>query len=214
MQRRTLPNGLRPGIFLQPQTPEWEWESATCQLPTQWGEFEMLVLGNQQPEPVALSMGNIRDGEAVLARVHSECLTGDVFSSRRCDCEAQLHAAMAAIAEEGRGVLIYMRQEGRGIGLYNKIRAYQLQEQGADTVEANRLLGLGDDLRTYELAVTLLELLGVSRVRLMTNNPLKVEALTALGISVTERIGLHVGHNPHNMAYVETKRRRFLHWAD
>jgi len=187
---------------------------AVCKLPTQWGEFEMRVLPAPHSEPVVLSMGDVDDGEPVLARVHSECLTGDVFSSRRCDCEAQLHAAMEAIAKEGRGILIYLRQEGRGIGLYNKIRAYQLQEQGADTVDANRLLGLGDDLRQYDTAADIFAMLGVSSVRLMTNNPVKVQALQELGISVTERIGLHVGENLHNLNYIKTKQSRFQHWSD
>jgi GTP cyclohydrolase II len=187
---------------------------ATCKLPTQWGEFEMRVLRSSGAEPVVLSMGVVDDGEPVLARVHSECLTGDVFSSRRCDCEAQLHAAMEAIAKEERGVLVYLRQEGRGIGLYNKIRAYQLQEQGADTVDANRLLGLGDDLRQYDTAAEILSMLGVSSVRLMTNNPVKVQALEDLGIEVKERIGLHVGENLHNINYIKTKQNRFQHWSD
>lgn len=187
---------------------------AACRLQTQWGEFEMRVLADTSPESVSLSMGSVDDGEPVLVRVHSECLTGDVFSSKRCDCEAQLHASLEAIAKEGRGVLIYLRQEGRGIGLYNKILAYNLQEQGADTVEANRLLGLGDDLRTYDDASLLLNMLGVKQVRLLTNNPAKVEALEALGIIVTERVGLHVGRNPYNIAYIKTKQRRMRHWKD
>lgn len=187
---------------------------ARCHLPTEWGEFEMRVLNENNQEAIALSMGNFAEGEAVLMRVHSECLTGDIFSSKRCDCQAQLHAAMAAIAKEGRGVLIYLRQEGRGIGLYNKILAYQLQEQGADTVEANRLLGLPDDSRTYESAARLLQILGVSSVRLMTNNPKKIKALEALGVTVKERIPLQVGKNPHNKAYMETKQRRMGHICD
>lgn len=187
---------------------------AACRLPTQWGEFEMRVLAEDGPEPVVLSMGCVDDGTPVLTRLHSECLTGDVFSSQKCDCEAQLHAALEAIAQEGRGVLIYLRQEGRGIGLYNKILAYGLQEKGADTVEANRLLGLGDDLRTYEAAGRLLNTLGVKTVKLLTNNPAKIEALEALGIIVSERIGLHVGHNQHNLSYVKTKQRRLRHLSD
>lgn len=187
---------------------------AVCRLPTQWGEFEMRVLVEDNIESIALSMGCVDDGEPVLARVHSECLTGDVFSSQRCDCEAQLHAALAAIAKEGRGVLIYLRQEGRGIGLYNKVLAYQLQEQGSDTVDANRLLGFGDDLRTYDSAFRLLKLLGVQSIKLLTNNPAKIEALESLGLTVSERIGLHVGHNSKNLKYIKTKQRRLRHWTD
>lgn len=209
----------KPELVLAPEAPETPGISeatpcAMCHLPTQWGEFEMRVISENDTESIALSMGAVDDGKPVLMRVHSECLTGDVFSSKRCDCEAQLHAALAEIAREGRGVLIYLRQEGRGIGLYNKILAYKLQEKGADTVEANRLLGLGDDLRTYDSAARLLNILGVKSVRLLTNNPKKIKAMEDLGIRVQERVSLHVGYNPHNIEYMKTKQRRLGHMKD
>ncbi len=165
-------------------------------------------------EHVALSMGPIDDSEPVLTRVHSACLTGDTLFSLRCDCGPQLQGGLRAIATAGRGVLLYLRQEGRGIGLINKIRAYALQESGADTVEANRLLGLPDDARDYAIAADLLTHLGVRRVRLLTNNPAKVEALTRLGIEVTERVSLRIAANRHNVGYLQTKKRRMGHYLD
>ncbi|HJV86503.1 MAG TPA: GTP cyclohydrolase II [Noviherbaspirillum sp.] len=189
---------------------------AVCRLPTTWGEFQLhgFIDDDTGREHVALTMGHIADGAPVLTRVHSECLTGDGFFSRRCDCGPQLAAGMQAIAAEGRGVLLYLRQEGRGIGLFNKIRAYALQDQGADTVDANRMLGLPDDMREYTMVHTMLGLLGVSTVRLITNNPAKIEALRRLGIIVSERIALHVGRNTDNARYLDTKMRRMGHLAD
>ena len=151
------------------------------------------------------------DGRPVLVRVHSECLTGDALHSLRCDCGAQLDAALAAIAAEGRGVLVYLRQEGRGIGLLNKIRAYALQDQGADTVEANERLGFAADLRDYGVGAQILLDLGVRRLRLMTNNPGKEAALAGYGLEIVERVPLWVGHNPHNRRYLQTKQRRLGH---
>jgi GTP cyclohydrolase II len=146
-----------------------------------------------------------------LARIHSECLTGDVLHSLRCDCGAQLHAAMQAIADEGRGLLLYLRQEGRGIGLMNKIRAYHLQDQGADTVEANQQLGFDADLRQYDMLTTMLKHLNISKLRLMTNNPRKLAALESAGIHIEERLPLQVGENPHNRQYLATKTQKLGH---
>ncbi|GAA4402877.1 GTP cyclohydrolase II [Quisquiliibacterium transsilvanicum] len=170
--------------------------------------FEEIASGR---EHVALTLGEVSDGAPVLARMHSECLTGDALYSLRCDCGAQLEAALAAIAAEGRGVLLYLRQEGRGIGLLNKIRAYRLQDAGADTVEANHQLGLAADLRTYEAAAEMFALLGVSRLRLMTNNPRKIRALEERGIEIAERMPLQIQPNPHNAGYLRTKATRLGH---
>lgn len=158
-----------------------------------------------------LTLGELA-GEPVLARVHSECLTGDALFSQRCDCGAQLETAMQLIAQEGRGVLLYLRQEGRGIGLVNKIRAYQLQDAGADTVEANEQLGFPADMRRYELCRPMLDRFGVTTLRLMTNNPRKVDAMKDMGILVTERIPLQVNRNPHNENYLSTKAAKLGHW--
>ncbi len=147
----------------------------------------------------------------VLVRVHSECWTGEVLGSHKCDCRAQLDQAMGAIAEAGQGVVVYMRQEGRGIGLGNKVRAYALQEQGADTVEANRILGFGDDERTYDVAAAILDDLGAMRVALLTNNPAKVQGLRAHGIDVAQRVPATTEPNPHNAGYLEVKARRLGH---
>lgn len=186
----------------------------SCRLPTPFGVFDMH--GFEEPatgkEHVVLSLGNVADGEPVLSRTHSECLTGDALFSMRCDCGYQLEEALRCIAREGRGLLMYLRQEGRGIGLLNKIRAYNLQDQGADTVEANLKLGFAADLRDYSMCKDMLEHLGVRDIRLMTNNPRKVDSLQALGISVVERVPLQVGRNPHNEGYLDTKRAKLGHW--
>ena len=191
-------------------------ELVTCRLPTAWGEFTMHAHADSPNghEHVALSMGRIDDAEPVLTRVHSECLSGDTLFSLRCDCGPQLQGALRAIASRGRGVLLYLRQEGRGIGLVNKIRAYALQQSGSDTVDANRLLGLPDDARDYTMAADLLTCLGVRRIRLLTNNPSKVAALIRLGIDVTERVSLRIAPNKHNDRYLQTKRRRMGHYLD
>jgi len=186
---------------------------ASCQLPTRWGDFTLHALADDQGrEHAALSMGIVNDGSPVLTRLHSECLTGDAFSSLRCDCGPQRDAALQAIAQAGRGVLLYLRQEGRGIGLVNKVRAYALQQAGADTVEANRLLGLPDDARDYRMAALLLRALGVHQVRLLTNNPAKVQALQGLGVAVVARVALHGPANPHSQRYLQTKAQRMGHW--
>lgn len=189
---------------------------AASRLPTRHGTFMIHAFEDPETgkEHVALVMGNASDGLPVLLRVHSECLTGDGFGSLRCDCGPQLEAAMANVAAEGRGVILYLRQEGRGIGLLNKIRAYHLQDEGADTVEANEQLGFAPDLREYSMCEDMLAHLGITSVRLMTNNPRKVAALEAHGISVVERVPLMTGRNPHNEQYLDTKRGKLGHMLD
>ena len=188
----------------------------TCRLPTPFGVFDMH--GFEEPdtgkEHVALTLGDIDSAEPLLARTHSECLTGDALYSMRCDCGYQLEEALRSIAREGRGILMYLRQEGRGIGLLNKIRAYRLQDQGADTVEANERLGFGADLRDYSMCKDMLEHLGIKSLRLMTNNPRKVKALESYGINIAERVPLHVGRNPHNEPYLNTKQSKLGHWLE
>lgn len=188
----------------------------TCRLPTPFGVFDMhgfeeLDTGK---EHVALTLGDLSGDEPVLARTHSECLTGDALYSMRCDCGYQLEEALRSIAREGRGILLYLRQEGRGIGLLNKIRAYHLQDQGADTVEANEQLGFAADLRDYSMCKDMLEHLGIRRLRLMTNNPRKVNALSSYGIEIVERVPLRVGRNVHNERYLDTKQSKLGHWLE
>lgn len=187
---------------------------AASRLPTPFAVFTMHGFLDEDTgkEHVALTLGDIADGEPVLGRLHSECLTGDALFSQRCDCGAQLEAALRAIAEEGRGVLLYLRQEGRGIGLLNKIRAYQLQDAGADTVEANEQLGFAADLRDYSICKPMLDHLGVDSLCLMTNNPRKVNAVKGFGVVVSERKPLQVGENPYNRFYLATKADKLGHW--
>ncbi|MHB8631289.1 MAG: bifunctional 3,4-dihydroxy-2-butanone-4-phosphate synthase/GTP cyclohydrolase II [Candidatus Limnocylindria bacterium] len=186
---------------------------AAATLPTVHGEFTIhgyrARYGATEAEHAALVLGDVADGEPVLVRVHSECLTGDVFGSYRCDCGEQVDAALAAIAAEGRGVLVYLRQEGRGIGLMNKLRAYELQDQGLDTVEANERLGFKADQREYGVGVQILRDLGVRRVRLLTNNPHKLVSL--YGLDVVDRRSLEITPRDRNRAYLETKRRKMGH---
>ncbi len=186
----------------------------SCRLPTPFAVFDMHGFEEVETgqEHVLLSLGDVGNGEPVLARTHSECLTGDGLFSLRCDCGFQLEQALQSIANEGRGVLMYLRQEGRGIGLLNKIRAYHLQDQGADTVEANERLGFAADLRDYSICGPMLEHLGIRSLRLMTNNPRKVKALELAGVEVVERIPLEVGRNPHNDSYLTTKASKLGHW--
>ena len=186
---------------------------ASCRLPTEWGVFSLhgFEEANGQ-EHVALVMGDIADGEPVLARIHSECLTGDALFSQKCDCGPQLQAAMQAVNQAERGMILYLRQEGRGIGLINKIRAYQLQDQGLDTVEANLALGLPVDARDFTLAQAMLQHFGVKQVRLLTNNPEKVETLRLNGIDVVERVPLQVGENIENEHYLQTKANKLGHF--
>ncbi len=189
---------------------------AACRLPTAWAEFTLHGFQDLHSgqEHVALLLGDVANGAAPLCRLHSECLTGDALLSLRCDCGPQLQAALQDIAAAGRGLLLYLRQEGRGIGLLNKIRAYRLQDAGADTVEANERLGLQADLRSYEAAAAMLDHFGVRAVRLMTNNPAKIEALQDAGVKVLERVSLWRGRNPHNAHYLDTKSRRLGHLPD
>jgi GTP cyclohydrolase II len=185
----------------------------SSKLPTQFGEF--LIHGFQDPqtlkEHVVLTFGELNTNEAVLARVHSECLTGDALFSARCDCGPQLQEAMRRIAEHGSGMIMYLRQEGRGIGLMNKIRAYHLQDDGADTVEANEALGFGADQREYSMCVDMLAHFGVSKLKLMTNNPRKLDAMAKYGIHVEGREEIKVGHNVHNEGYIATKGKKLGH---
>jgi GTP cyclohydrolase II len=185
----------------------------SCSLPTPWAQFTMhaFVEHATGKEHLAMTLGDLSTGDAPLARIHSECLTGDVMFSQRCDCGAQLESALRRIADEGRGILLYLRQEGRGIGLVNKIRAYRLQEAGADTVEANLQLGFHADARNYELVLPMLEQFGIEAVRLMTNNPRKIDALGKLGIKVAERVPLLVNRNVYNDNYLNTKQAKLGH---
>lgn len=188
-------------------------ERVICaRLPTPFGEFTLCLYRDlkEHKEHLALILADVR-GEAVLVRIHSECFTGDVLGSLRCDCGEQLHRSMKAIAQEGRGVLVYLRQEGRGIGLADKLRAYNLQDQGYDTVEANLLLGHQADERHYDVAAAILQHLGVRSVRLLTNNPDKIQSLEALGIPVVERVPLLPTVHPENLRYLRTKALRMRH---
>lgn len=188
----------------------------SCKLPTQWGQFDMHGFEDIDTgkEHVVLSLGDVSGDEPVLARVHSECLTGDALFSMRCDCGPQLLEALKRISEAGRGALFYLRQEGRGIGLLNKIRAYHLQDLGADTVEANEQLGFGADLRDYSMIERMCDQLGIGSLRLMTNNPRKLKALSDQGIQVVERVPLQTGQNPHNEFYLATKAGKLGHMMD
>lgn len=188
--------------------------AAEAVLPTEYGgEFRVIVYENEvdNKEHVALVMGDISDGEPALVRVHSECLTGDVFGSLRCDCASQLHAAMRMVQREGRGVVLYLRQEGRGIGIVNKIKAYHLQENGKDTVEANLELGFAEDLRDYGIGAQILADLGLKKLLLLTNNPKKVIGLEGYGMSVIERVSIEIPPHPNNINYLKTKKEKMGH---
>ncbi len=184
--------------------------TASSQLPTHFGPFRLFHYNSDALEGMALVRGN-PTGESVLCRVHSECMTGEVFGSLRCDCRPQLELALERISRANEGVIVYLRQEGRGIGLGNKIRAYALQDEGRDTVQANLELGFGADERSYELAAAILSDLGISSVRLMTNNPEKLAGLADAGIAVVEQVPHWTGASSHSEAYIETKRRRMGH---
>ncbi len=188
-------------------------EEARAKMPTQSGDFDIVAFDNQldHKEHIALVKGEVRDKEDVLIRIHSECFTGDILGSKRCDCGLQLQTAMKRIEDEGEGIILYLRQEGRGIGLLNKIRAYDLQDKGYDTVEANEQLGFEADLRDYAVASQMLKALGVKSVRLMTNNFRKVDGLRAYGVEVKQRKGIEVPHNEENKRYLETKKAKLGH---
>ena len=184
-----------------------------AKLPTQYGDFNIRVFHESETgfDHVALSLGDMNGPDPVLMRVHSECLTGDAFGSLRCDCGPQLDAALKAISDKGWGVILYLRQEGRGIGLHAKIQAYHLQDQGADTLDANLMLGLPGDARNYRIATTMLESLGVSDVSLLSNNPDKAKQLKEYGINVVEMVPLIVGVGTGNRDYLQTKADRMGH---
>lgn len=186
---------------------------AESTIPTRRGPFRFLVFRHEEDlakEHVAMVAGDVQ-GDDVLVRVHSECMTSEVFGSLKCDCASQLDHALLRIQQEGRGVLLYLRQEGRSIGLANKIRAYSLQAKGADTVDANRALDLPDDARRYDAAADMLTHLGIRSIRLMTNNPAKVDGLVDLGVSVRERVPVVTPAHPLSRAYLATKRARMRH---
>ena len=186
---------------------------ASPRLPTRYGEFTLHAYENELDHKthLALVMGDVADGQPVLVRVHSECLTGDAFFSARCDCGPQLETAMQKIAEEGRGIIVYLRQEGRGIGLVNKLRAYELQDCGADTVEANESLGFQPDQRDYGIGAQILNDLGASKLRIMTNNPRKFVGLSGYGLEIVERVGIEIPPTGTTRRYLEVKKRKLGH---
>lgn len=190
--------------------------AVSARIPTQYGEFELVYYSNTHDDKahLAFHMGDLTAGEDILVRLHSECLTGDIFGSLRCDCGEQLDRSLQLIAENGRGMVVYLRQEGRGIGLLQKIHAYNLQDAGHDTVDANLLLGHQADERDYTVAVRILEDLGIKSVRLITNNPLKISSLEDAGIKVNERVELDNFVNPENSQYLLTKAQRMNHFLN
>lgn len=187
--------------------------AAETVIPTEYGEWKTIAYKSSidPDEHIALVMGDVADSGPVLVRVHSQCLTSDVFGSRRCDCGEQLDKAMSMIAKEGKGVIVYMRQEGRGIGLHNKLRAYALQDEGMDTVEANHALGFAADRRDYGIGMQILIDLGVKDIRILTNNPSKRAGLEGYGLNLVERVPIEIEPNPHNVRYLETKRTKLGH---
>jgi 3,4-dihydroxy 2-butanone 4-phosphate synthase/GTP cyclohydrolase II len=200
-------------IAFRKQTENLILRAAEANLPTLHGDFRMIGFENATngEHHVALVKGNIDPNDEVLVRVHSECLTGDAFGSMKCDCGEQLQASLDKIEKEGKGILLYMRQEGRGIGLINKIKAYALQDQGMDTVDANLALGFDEDLRDYGIGAQILSDLGVRKIRLMTNNPLKLKGLSGYGIEIVSRESIQLNHNERNEYYMKTKKDRMGH---
>jgi GTP cyclohydrolase II len=198
---------LRLGSGLEVET------FARARLPTAFGDFEMVAFRNNRDglDHVALVWGDVEGQRKVPLRLHSECLTGDVFASLKCDCGPQLHLAIETIAQHPCGVILYLRQEGRGIGLANKIKAYSLQDRGFDTVEANHHLGFDDDLRRYDIAASMVHLLGIRSIRLFTNNPRKIDGLREQGVVIEERQALETPPNEHNEHYLRTKKRKSGH---
>ncbi len=185
----------------------------TVDMPTEWGDFKLTHFRqiNTGENHLALAKGTWEEGEPILVRVHSSCVTGDIFGSCRCDCGNQLHAAMEMVEKEGKGVVVYMNQEGRGIGLLNKLKAYKLQEEGLDTVEANLKLGFQGDQRDYGVGAQILRSLGISKIRLITNNPTKRVGLMGYGLEIVDNVPIEVKPNPHNQKYLETKRDKMGH---
>lgn len=221
MQRKLEPSKNHDmHLTTQPQRPTREQlenlvveHFATANLPTKHGQFKIVAFTNNLDgkEHVAVIKGNIKGEAGVLCRIHSECLTGDVFGSLKCDCGPQLEAALEQLEEHGQGIILYMRQEGRGIGLANKVKAYSLQDQGMDTVEANKHLGFDDDMRDYSIATEMLRYLAPESIILMTNNPRKLEAMRKSGIPVDERLPLKIDPNPFNDRYLKTKKNKSGH---
>jgi len=190
-------------------------DKVEAKLPTKYGTFKIVTFETADNlHHVALILGDVKDKKDVLVRVHSECLTGEVFNSLRCDCKDQLNAALKQISKKGSGVLLYLRQEGRGIGLFNKIKAYALQDQGMDTVEANEKLGLKADARDYSLGAELLKEIGVTSIRLMTNNPKKINALKEFGITISGREPLLIKSTEHTKKYLDTKQKKLGHMIE
>lgn len=200
-------------IHYRMRTERFVHRTATVKMPTRHGQFTAISYSNSVDDQIHLALvkGDIQPGDKVLVRVHSECLTGDVFGSKRCDCGDQLHRSMEMIDKEGKGVVLYMRQEGRGIGLDNKLRAYELQDKGLDTVEANLQLGFKSDLRDYGVGAQMLVDLGVRKIRLMTNNPKKIVGLEGYGLKVVERVCIECKPNENNLMYLKTKKKKMGH---